>query len=157
MIYIQLTKGIITAIDDWRLEELNAHKWHASGLDNRPARRLKDYEHDGTRRMIFLYHQVLGVWPWELREKGLVVDHIDRDPLNNQQANLRLVPYAINMRNTIRSEVKQGVAFDSRHSKWKAYLDRPGLPRINIGTFLTKEEAELALANKKKELLHANT
>lgn len=143
MWYIQLTRGFLTAVDDDMVEELNSYRWYASGGAGRPARRLKT----GNRGLVYMYHQILDVNPKELKPKGLVVDHIDRDPLNNQRHNLRIVSHKDNMLNTLRHELRVGVAFDSQHCKWKAYLDEAYKPRINIGTYKTKIEAEQALSS----------
>lgn len=148
MAIIQLTKGFETVVDDELYEELNSYNWYASGLEGRPARRLKA----GPRKLIYLYHQVLGVLPWVLREQGLVVDHIDCDPLFNKKENLRVVSHKDNMRNNTYYGHRQGICLDVTHGKWKAYLDRPDLPRINIGTFVTELEAQTALDQVKQEL-----
>lgn len=145
---IALTKGYVTIVDDEDYESLSRYKWYASGTDARPARRLRT----GERRIILLYHQVLYVLPWVLKSMGMCVDHIDRDPLNNQKINLRVVTHKENMRNTDTYGKRRGVGYDWRHNRYKAYIDRPDLPRINIGTFLTESEAEQALAKAKEEL-----
>jgi hypothetical protein len=145
---ISLTKGLITIVDADKYEELNSHKWYASGLDNRPARRLIEPE----RRLIYIYHHVLGVWPWLLSADKMVIDHINQDPLDNRLCNLRVVSQKENMRNATNYGRRQGVAYDGTHDRYKAYLDRPDLPRINIGTYKTEEEAKTALALKKQEL-----
>lgn len=148
MAIIQLTRGFETIVDDDLYEDLNSYKWYASGKDGRPARRLRL----GPRKLIFLYHQVLRVLPWVLRQQGLEVDHDDYNPLNNQKYNLQVVTHKQNMRNTTYYGYRQGICLDNTHNKWKAYLDRPDEPRINIGTFLTEIEAQAALDQIKKEM-----
>lgn len=148
MQYIHITKGYRTAVDDEDYERLNQYSWYASGVDFRPARRRRDED----RKLIYIYHDVLEVLPWIIKTVGLVVDHKDRNPLNNQKSNLRLVSQKENMRNTFLTGMRQGVCFDSTHGKYKAYLDRTDLPRINIGTFLNKEDALAALTQTKLEL-----
>lgn len=88
----------------------------------------------------------MDVYPWELKEKGKVIDHIDHDPLHNKRVNLRIISCCENMRNTERSLNRVGISIDRTHNRYKAYIDRYDLPRLNIGTFKTKEEAEIALA-----------
>lgn len=148
MAIITLTRGYVTIVDEDSYDELDRYNWYASGPQGRPARRLMG----GPRKLIYLYHQVLGVLPWVMNEMGLVVDHIDRNPLNNQLVNLRIVSHKLNARNQDKYGYNVGVCFDSRNKKFKAYLDQPDLPRINIGTFLSSEEAYAALEAKKKEL-----
>lgn len=149
---IYLTKGYETIVDDEFLDDLNLYNWYASGAEGRPARRLKA----GPRKLIYLYHQILHVLPWVLNSMGLMVDHINRDPLDNRLSNLRVVTQKINMRNTASYGHNVGVCFDNQHQKYKAYIDRPDMPRINVGTFVTREDAEIALWESKKELGLAN-
>lgn len=141
MALIYLTKGIITLVDDRLYDELSKHKWYAADLIGgfRPARRLRDSE-DPERRLMFIYYQVLGIYPWDI--PGRIVDHRDRDTLNNTRENLRITTQTENMRNTDRHINRVGVSFDKLHGKWKAYLDRPGLSRVNLGTCKTEEEAQ---------------
>lgn len=148
MAIIRLTRGYETLIDDELYDDLAKYNWYASGNEGRPARRLKA----GPRKLIYMYHQILHVLPWVINHMCLSVDHINRDPLDNRISNLRIVSLKVNARNTIRHEQAVGICFDNTHHKYKAYLDRPDLPRINIGTFFTREEAELALWKIKEEL-----
>lgn len=145
--YIELTRGYITLVDDDLLDELNSYLWYASGVDGRPARRLKT---EG-RKLIFMYHQILRVNPWELRQKGLVVDHINNDPLDNRKQNLRITTLEGNARNTARHIYRKGISFDTRHKRWKVYIDRPDMLRVNIGTYIDGEDAERALAKARRE------
>lgn len=148
MAIIYLTKGFKTVVDDDLYEDLNSYLWYASGLEGRPARRLRA----GPRKIILIYHQILHVLPWVLKEQGMCIDHLDSNPLNNQLSNLRLCSNKDNMRNTSRHLFREGIGYDSTHDRYKVYIDRPDKPRINIGTYLDRKTAELALANAKMEL-----
>lgn len=142
---IYLTKGYETIVDDDIHEELNSYLWYASGVDGRPARRLRT----GPRKIIMIYHQILHVIPWVMAEQGFCIDHIDGDPLNNQRSNLRIVTQTENMRNTNRHKNREGVAYDSRHDRYKVYIDQPDKKRINVGTYRTRLAAEVALGQAK--------
>ena len=146
MAIIQLTRGFETVVDDDLYDELALHKWYASGLEGRPARRLKD----DTRRLILIYHQILRVWPWDIRAEGKCVDHINHDPLDNRKCNLRIVTFAENNKNRFKG--RAGISFDGTHGKYKVYIDVDGYKRYNVGTFKHKIEAENALFQAKKEL-----
>lgn len=148
MAVITLTRGFEAIVDDHLFDDLNSYNWHASGVEGRPARRLKA----DPRKIIFLYHQVLHILPWVMSKQGLVIDHLDGNPLNNQLNNLRICSQKENMRNTFRYGFREGISYDSTHNKYKAYIDQPDTPRINIGTFLTVEEAKNALIQAKQEL-----
>lgn len=77
--------------------------------------------------------------------RGLVVDHIDRDKLNNQRSNLRVVPQRINSRNhglaVTNTSGATGVfvQHDRNRDRYVAYItsDR----KRNLGTFDTFEQA----------------
>ncbi len=147
---ITLTKGFEAIVDDGLFESLNYHQWFAQGNDHRPARRLKDNE-IYPRNLIYMYHQILQVFPWGLN--GKVVDHINRNPLDNRLENLRIVTQAENMQNSITTIFKLGVSIDRTHNTWKAYIDYSysfGTRRKNIGTFKTREEA-LAAVKRESE------
>lgn len=139
---IKLTKGKITIVDDNMYEELNKYAWYAQGADYRAARRLTV---DGKSRITFIYHQILGVYSWELGERKLVVDHLNGNSADNRRENLRIGSQQLNMLNSARHIYRIGVGEDKRHSTFKAYIDNPFKKRMNIGTFKTKEKAELAV------------
>lgn len=145
-VYIHLTKGCKTLVDDDMVNELCSYLWYASGYQNRPARRLKE----PPRRLIYMYHQILRVNPWEL--KGLVVDHINGDPLDNRKENLRIVSENVNMQNSDRHKTRRGYCFSKTENKYKAYLDMPDKPRVWLGTYKTIEGAQKALTNAIREL-----
>lgn len=74
----------------------------------------------------------------------LVVDHIDRNPLNNQKRNLRVVEQWVNNLNAITpshntSGIK-GVSYNSRTGSYEAYISINDVKK-HIGTFKTLNEA----------------
>nr|DAG29032.1 MAG TPA: homing endonuclease [Caudoviricetes sp.] len=79
-----------------------------------------------------------------------VVDHIDRNPLNNRKSNLRIVSQAVNTRNRAMSGNNTsgvpGVFWSSEMGAWRAYRVIDGV-RHNIGNFETIEDAEAAVQN----------
>lgn len=140
---ILLTRGFSTVVDDDLFEWLNSFNWYASGpsLLVRPARR----DSANGRRLIYIYHQILGVFPWNMEGE---VDHINRNALDNRRENLRIVSHAENMQNGIRALKSVGVSIDRTHGTFKAYINerkKYGTFRRNVGTFKTREEALLAL------------
>jgi hypothetical protein len=97
-------------------------------------------------RIIFLWHH--GYLP-EL------VDHDDRDTLNNKIDNLREASKSCNTKNSkIRLDSKTkitGVFRYGKKNKWASYISNNG-KRIHIGIFNTLEEAVLARWRKEIEL-----
>jgi hypothetical protein len=83
-----------------------------------------------------------------LRHKELpkgIIDHCDRNPLNNHPDNLRDVGKMENARNTkIRCDNTSGRKGVSRCGDgWRAYITVRGKQR-HLGCFATKEEAAIA-------------
>jgi hypothetical protein len=84
--------------------------------------------------------------------EGLVVDHIDGNPLNNRKSNLRAVTVSDNQSNKTKStgELKlMGVSKSG--SKFRASI-RFKNKWMYLGTFLSKESAYSAYKNKREEL-----
>lgn len=81
--------------------------------------------------------------------KGFIIDHIDRNRLNNDPSNLRLVDYKESLKNR-ELKYKPDIQDISKHQKYKdktkckIYLLRfsENGKRRNIGYFYTYEEAE---------------
>jgi hypothetical protein len=79
--------------------------------------------------------------------KGMVVDHINHDTLDNRKVNLRICTHAENMMNMVipkdnKSGVK-GVFWDSNKGKWHAKLQVRNKP-VFIGYFMDLEIAARA-------------
>lgn len=98
----------------------------------------------GYRNNRVVWFLVNGEWP----PSEMVVDHIDRDPLNNKSDNLRLLTHSDNHQNMNaprnNTSGHKGVCWDKNRNKWIVYRTLNG-KRHNIGRFPTKEQALLAL------------
>ena len=66
----------------------------------------------------------------------LVIDHINRNKLDNRKQNLRIVSVSENNQNN----GKQGISLQQKTGKWKAEFQKYG-KSFYIGSFETKEEA----------------
>lgn len=80
--------------------------------------------------------------------KGMDVDHINQDPLNNTRANLRIVTRQQNCFNTS----AKGYYFDKTKQKYRAAIAAYG-KRYHLGLFSTEEEAREAYLEA-KEIYH---
>lgn len=92
--------------------------------------------------------------------KGLEVDHIDRQPLNNQRENLRIVTTSQNLQNrsvykTSKSGVR-GVYWVERIRKWAARVAFNG-KILNLGYFSNIKEAEMVVKKARKENMPFST
>jgi hypothetical protein len=85
----------------------------------------------------------------------LFVDHINGDKADNRIRNLRVGTHPQNMCNRHapphNTSGEKGVHLRSDNGKWRAYLsvDRK---RFNLGTFLKKDDAVMAVRKARAEL-----
>lgn len=86
--------------------------------------------------------------------KRMVVDHIDRNPLNNRRSNLRLCRISqniLNRRGKMGTSKYKGVWWDSHHKKWLAIISLKG-KHIYLGFFDNQIDAAKAYDKKAAEL-----
>jgi HNH endonuclease len=140
-----LTKGQHALVDDEDYERVvAAGPWfayhHASGTYY-PKHTMVD------RRTLPLANFILGA------PVGQIVDHIDRNPLNNCKSNLRVVTRTVNAQNRRKnsnaSSKYYGVYWNSYNNNWRAEIRR-GTKRYTIGSF--RDEVIAARAYDKKAL-----
>jgi len=142
-----LNSDKLMKVDDEDYEELSKHKWWFNN---------KGYPHtyiyvDNKRTSIFM-HQILIKPP-----KGLQIDHIDRDKLNNQRDNLRIATQSQNNMNRIKqkntSSKYKGVSWHKEHKKWRAYITFKD-KYIHLGYFTNEDDAGRAYNKRAKELFN---
>lgn len=128
---IALTQGKVALVDDGDFEYLSKKKWSAN-LQNGIW-----YAISGGKRM---HRLILKAQP------GWVVDHKNRDGLDNRRANLRVCTHAENMRNAKTRKDNAsgftGVSWYKRTSKWSARIN------VNNKTIYLGYFSDLALAIK---------
>lgn len=86
---LKLSNGNATLVDDEYYDELSVFNWH----ENSAGYALRNATVGGVRKQILIHRQITDA------PKGLVVDHIDGDPLNNTSDNLRVCRHRDNLRN----------------------------------------------------------
>lgn len=140
MKHIILTQGYSAKVDNEDYDWLNQYQWCLQQHRKRYYAMRCD-EHRHSRRMsidIMLYH---GKY-----DSKLLVDHINRNGLDNQLHNLRMVTNSINVVNrdlhTNNTSGYRGIWLHTR-GKWQAEVRVYGT-RIFIGTYNTAEEAARA-------------
>lgn len=92
---------------------------------------------DGKKRTIYMHREICNPLP------GLVVDHINRDKLDNRRHNLRAVTVGVNNRNSrerARASRFRGVYWHGQAKKWYAQISENGRNR-HLGIYESEEEA----------------
>lgn len=127
----------VATADKDNLNKLSNYKWYESHYGYAVANII---DNSGRWTQVKMHHLVAGKPP-----KGMVIDHINRDKLDNRRENLRTVGYSVNARNRTVSKGKaipyKGV-YKSR-DKYEAKYSLDGKV-IRIGRFETIIEAKTA-------------
>ena len=137
---IPLTKGYKAMVDDEDYEMLVAvGKWHAHR-----SRNVEYAEHltphvNGKQTTVKMHHLILHT------PRGMQIDHIDGNGLNNQKNNLRVVTNRINHMNRKWERKSQypGITWERRRKHWVAQAQING-KHIHIGSYPTEELAHQA-------------
>lgn len=140
MKYITLTQGQRTIVDNEDFSTLNKFKWHFNVYATRTPR---DAERDLKKAKNWRMH-------WEIvgkPAKGLEVDHINRNKLDNRRRNLRIVTKSQNVRNRGKTSVNKsgfkGVSWQSVFKKWRATIV-VNKKQLHLGYFNTPAKAHKA-------------
>ena len=140
MAEIALTSGEVAFVDDEDLSMASQYRWSPSrvnGVTRYAMTGLRDA--NGARRTLYM-HQLIADAP-----KGLEVDHINRNKLDNRKENLRVVSHSVNTHNR---KDNAGVNKPAGRNKWKAiiYVNNE---RHYLGSFDTEEAARAAYQEAK--------
>lgn len=142
---IHLSNGRgIAKVSDEDFATVSQFRWHlhSAGYAYRAEKK-------GGKQTNFLMHREIMDCP-----KGLVVDHIDGDRLNNQRANLRIATMSQNNCNkpaVAGTSKLRGVSWHASRGKWRAVIKSGGKSR-HLGYFGTEQEAADAYATAAAEL-----
>ena len=117
---IQLTQGKVALVDDDDFEYLNQWKWYSSNIRGKfyVGRSITVSKY--KRKHILIHRFIMNP------DKGMVIDHLDGNPLNNQKKNLRICTHEDNMRNC-KISIKntsgyKGVYFDKKNNTYKSAI-----------------------------------
>ena len=141
--YIPLTKDQYATIDAADYERAASFSWHTSISGNRT------YAYSRINGRNVSLHRFLTNAP-----KGMVVDHIDHDGLNDRQSNLRVCTQRQNLYNSRpkgRSSRFKGVCWDKHRERWVVHICYNGRNRF-VGQFTDEIEAARAYDRMAVEL-----
>ena len=143
---ILLTRNQVTLVDDEDFEWLNQRKWYANFNEGkyRAVRGIymgRDiFTGKPVVKTIHMAREIMQV------SSDILVDHANRNTLDNQRKNLRLATPNQNAINSGNSDLYKGIYFCKTTQRWRAYLQRKFL-----GSFNTKDEAAITYNKAVKE------
>ena len=129
---IQLTQGKIALVDDEDYDFLNQFKWHYSN-----GYASKSHGKRPNRKKLTMHTLLLGA------KEGFMIDHKNRNTLDNQKENLRHVTNSQNQMNAKKSK-KNGVSLSQYKGVTVNKPFRATIGRKTIGYFDTELEAAQA-------------
>jgi DNA-binding helix-hairpin-helix protein with protein kinase domain len=140
----------VVLVDDEDFDELNKFKWYVSkGRKTFYAKR--NVNNNGIRTIVYLHRQIMN----KHLQKGLIIDHINHNGLDNRKCNLRIVTRQQNQQNTTSRKNSTskylGVSFSNRALKWYAKI-KTNNKNLNLGYYVNENDA--AQAYNKAALKH---
>ncbi|MGA6117427.1 HNH endonuclease [Sphingobacterium anhuiense] len=146
---IKIKNGISVIVDDEDFDYLSQFKWFAKRDSNTYYVARNFIRSDGKKTTMRMHREITKA------PRNFQVDHIDRNGLNNQRSNLRLVTNAQNAQNTrakrtSKSGVK-GVSWDRTRKKWSVTIC---LNRKNIRIGRFNEFSDAVEARKEANKLY---
>ena len=130
---IPLSRGKVAIVDERRYLALIHLNWHITN---------SGYAARWENGNLILMHRDIHGTP-----ESMNTDHINRNKLDNRDANLRSCTQAENMRNVSRHSDStapyKGISLMQGSSKWKAKINVDGSSQ-HLGTFQTPEDAAVA-------------
>ncbi len=141
---IPLTQGKFAMVDDDMYDYLMQWKWYAH-RDKNTFYAVRNLYLPNRKRIILGMHRLIMGFVYN---DGKLVDHKDRNGLNNQKSNLRLATNSQNLANSrnlkvFKSSIYIGVSYPKKGKKWVAQILING-KKIRIGRFVNEKDAALA-------------
>ena len=135
---IPLTRGRVAIVDDDDFVVLSAYRWTYATRGYAIRTALPGDNHAWGTSSAIMHRQIVNA------PRGMDVDHVNGDRLDNRRANLRICTRSENLRNVGRRPTNtsglKGAAWDRYTSSWKASIRAFGR-HIHLGRFKTAEEA----------------
>ena len=137
---ITLTQGKVSLVDEEDFEKLNQFKWCATS--GRIAYATRAVRINEKHSIVYMHREILN------SKKGVQVDHINGNGLDNRKENLRPCTHAQNMCNRTNAHKNnklgiKGVSWDKNMKKFRAQL-WIGNKRIHLGFYNVMGDADSA-------------
>jgi hypothetical protein len=142
---IYLGEDVWTILDQEDYYRLGNIKWCLGGNERKLYATGGIKNKTGGAKIIYLHREIMKP------RKGLLVDHRNRDSLDNRRENLRLATHAENSCNKQKTKSKTtsrfiGVSYEKQQRRWAVKVKHKGKSHW-VGGF--KSEIEAALAHDK--------
>lgn len=133
---LPLSNGMVAIVDAADAEWLSCYRWRALQVT-----RTWYAVRNERKRLIYMHREIMHP------PAGLIVDHINRNGLDNRRCNLRLVTRSQNNMHAAKREgcssSYKGVDWQAGSRKWRARIKAHGR-HIYLGMYETEIEAALA-------------
>ena len=116
-------KNKTVLIDDDKLNIFNSRVWHISDTGY-VVWRGKDV--DGKKKTLRLHRLIIEAKP------GEIVDHINRNKLDNRLSNLRICSQKENVHNSDKYETAKGYYYDNNKKRWAVDFHRYGIRSLYV-------------------------
>lgn len=142
---IYLSKGYFAIVDDEDFDLVNQYKWYYNlgrrCKTGRASTRLKDKNNKFGTSHIFMHRLIMSA------PKGMQVDHINGNGLDNRKSNLRICTQSENNKNMFLSSKNKsgykGVSWHKYANKWRATA-KDKYKQVHLGLFENKIDAARA-------------
>jgi hypothetical protein len=144
---IELNGAILKVFENGTIERFIYNKWRQlKGVE------YKHYKYDyithrtKINKKLYSTSRIIGYayLGLDINSKTQIIDHIDRNPLNNILTNLRIVSHQQNTFN----KISKGYSWSKRDNNWKAQI-RVNYKKMYLGSYDTEEEARQAYLEAK--------
>ncbi len=135
---VELTQGQFALVDDEDFDLVNRHKWNVT-TQKHTSYASRAVKKNGKWTTEYMHRLIMG------SPKGLDIDHISRDGLDNRRSNMRSCTRGQNLRRRIpfgKSKYK-GIYWCDTKKRWRAQIMVDG-KRQSLGSYADEIEAAKA-------------
>lgn len=151
---IPLTRNQFALVDDEDYKELSKHKWYFN-RNKKNCYAHRQYRDSERRNKKGLKKQVVVLMHRQIMNapKGISIDHINHNGLDNRRQNLRFSTHSQNLQNQrVKEEKYKGIGKSPDGKKWQVIIAAKGVKHY-LGMF-THAETAAREYDKLAKLLH---
>lgn len=142
---ISLTQGLVAKVSTADLALVAPLKWHA-----KKAGKTFYAAHGAGSEVVYMHRLIAGIHGGP---RGVVVDHLNHDGLDNTRGNLKVCGHAENLRNRRDHKDYLGLPGVTRQGRGYVARIKHENREIYLGFFLDEREAGIAYAAAAKVIL----